>query len=561
MVKKYPSTQNGCMRYILVFLCVAGFIFTSWAKAPMQSLKSDFQLASTLEQALDANPEKDSWHQKNLYQFYKKRGFIPVWYSSDGSPKRHFLPFISALTQAVDEGLEANDYPFATLAAKRMVGASLPVLAGQELVLTDTIMHYMSDLYGGRVNPSRVFPLLFLLPKNIDLAPQMEQVLKLSPDDLPGFFSDLGPDHSDYTRLREALGQYRTFAQSGNWLPIPSGTAIKPGATDSRIPAIRQRLLRLGWIRGQNDPSSYLAKDTAYKPDMAEAIRQFQRYQGTEDDGIIGARTLQALNIPVGERIGQIKIAMESWRWLPENLGEKYVFVNIPGFYAKGVEDGKTMIRTPVIVGEVAHETPAFSSYITNVKFYPDWSVPDSIARRYVLEKIRNNPGAIDSLKYELYKHNDLVSWDELANLNGDNFPPYSFRQAPGPANALGLVRFSVDNDYSIYLHDTPDHTLFKKTIRTFSSGCIRVDKQAELAVFLLDGQSDLSREEIMEKFNVVAGQELKTQLVKLENPVPVHIVYMTAWVDEEGNVHFENDIYGRDRKLKQALTPTQPSL
>lgn len=279
-------------------------------------------------------------------------------------------------------------------------------------------------------------------------------------------------------------------------------------------------------------------------------------------DGIIGPKTIEELNTPLADRIDQLIMSMERWRWLPESLGEKYVLANIAGFYTEAVENNKVVVRSPVIVGQVAHQTPMFSSYITNVKFYPDWSVPSSIAQRYLLDKIQKNPSVINTLGYEIYRGNDKLSWRnvDINSLSENDFPPYRFRQQPGPNNALGMVRFSIDNNYAIYMHDTPDPELFEKDNRAFSSGCIRVKKREDLAVFLLDGNSDISGQQARQKFEAT-GPGLKSEIHPLTKKVPVHLVYMTAWVDNAGNVKFGQDIYGRDKKLIQALKQQEGAL
>lgn len=253
------------------------------------------------------------------------------------------------------------------------------------------------------------------------------------------------------------------------------------------------------------------------------------------------------------KRIVQIILAMERWRWLPRDLGDKYVLVNTAGYYAIAVENDRIHVNTPVIVGQVAHPTPSFSSYITNVKFYPDWSVPSSITKRYILKQIRE--GGWNG--YELYDGNGKkipLTPEVVGQLKEEYFPPYRLRQKPGVHNALGLARFSVENDYSIYLHDTPKSALFAENNRNFSSGCVRVADPVRLAQFLLVGNSPLSAEEIVDKFTIKRQNVLKTDIIPLATKIPVHIIYMTAWIGEDGNVHFADDAYGHDATLKAAM-------
>ncbi|MCH2547504.1 MAG: L,D-transpeptidase family protein, partial [Alphaproteobacteria bacterium] len=393
------------------------------------------------------------------------------------------------------------------------------------------------------------------------------------------------PQIPEYARLSEALKDYIEIAENGGWTAIETGGVIEPGQVDKRIPQIRERLQLLGRVDGQNtmfdrlrdrfasmtDKASEKAvkqvskadKEAAkenpewvYNEDLEPVIREFQERRGSKIDGIIGPKTIAELNKPVEERVAQIKMAMEQWRWLPKDLGNKYVFVNTAGYYAKGVENGEVKVNTPIIVGQVAHPTPSFSSYIPNVKFYPDWTVPTSIAQRYLLDKVRNNPSVVSTLGYELYEDGTRVPLNAttIGRLSEASFPPYRFRQKPGSENALGLVRFSVENDYAIYLHDTPKDSLFEETNRNFSSGCVRVGQPVQMAQFLLVGNSKLSAGEVASMLDVAGRSDLKTNIVPLENKVPVHIMYMTAWVDDNNNIRFENDAYSRDAKLKAAM-------
>lgn len=527
-------------------------------------------------------------HLHDLRRFYQRNEYAPLWLDENGGWKRKPDGYAQAIAQADKDGLNPAAYPLRKLAAVRVDNPD--ALVRKDIALTDTLLAYIDDLHNGVVEPQQVFPDFFTPDTGgRDLAWRLEQVLEAS--DAQAALEAQAPRHAEYIHLREALANYRDVAAKGGWPAIDeSGGAIRPGWADARIPAIRERLRTLGrlddardlgWfaklrlrISGQEEPlqnkpvnrpdelpQEEVAEgieypDRVYDPDLVAAIERFQERRGAKVDGIIGPETLAELNIPVEGRIDQILMAMEQWRWLPQELGTRYVFVNTAGYYAKAVADGETVVHTPVIVGEIAHQTPSFSSYITNVKFYPDWTVPSSIAKRYVLDKIRKNPAVIGSLGYQLYRDGQQVALDHatLASLTEADFPPYRFRQKPGPDNALGLVRFSVENDYAIYLHDTPNDRLFAANSRNFSSGCVRVGEPVKLAQFLLTGNSSLPADAVADKFAVARGADVHTEIVPLEHKIPVHIMYMTAWVDEGGVMHFESDAYGRDDKLREAM-------
>lgn len=491
----------------------------------------------------------DKWHSDALVRFYDRRNYEPVWLDAQAGVKRNPEPFIHAFSYSLQEGLHPRDYRLQAIASAPLA-RTLPAFALRELRMTNAVLHYLNDLSSGRINPNKVFPKLFLPNSKRDLAYLLERALEMQTEALPDYFASVAPQHPEYQKLKQALAQYRQIDKQEGWEPIASGGLIRPGDSDPRLPAIRERLQFLGWL-----PDADFDRENSYDSITEQAVRTFQEYRGAKVDGVIGPETLGQLNVPLRERIRQIVLTMERWRWLPDDLGEKYLMVNIAGFYATGVKNGQTVVQTPVIVGEVAHQTPNFSSHITDVKFYPDWTVPHSIAKRYLLRKIQNNPNLIQALGYELYEGNKHIPWENVVieALSPGDFPPLRFRQKPGLGNALGLVRFSIANDYSIYLHDTPDDSLFERDTRTFSSGCIRVGKPVQLALFILE-ESQLSADEIRRKFNVTPGQMLKTHIVPLSAPLPTYLVYMTAWFDEQGVLHFGQDVYGRDAKLLEAL-------
>lgn len=528
-------------------------------------------------------------HGYDLQKFYQARGYEPLWLEDDGDWERKPDAFVEAIAEADEEGLKPEDYPLASWLAQKPELDNATAIARYDAAISDVVFAYIDDLHNGKVDPQDVFPNFFIPDEEQEeLAWVAQQVL--SAGDVEKALQQQTPQIEEYARLRKALQDYRAIAAKGGWEPIKKGGVIKPGQVDERIPAIRERLrllgrldsteglswfdamqARFGFGDGKNDKPEYdsveLSADEqakaernpewVYTQDVEATIRQFQQRRGAKVDGVIGSETLTELNMPIEDRIDQIVLAMEQWRWLPKQLGSKYVFVNTAGYYAKGIENGRTVVNTPVIVGQVAHQTPSFSSYITDVKFYPDWTVPHSIAKRYLLDKIRKNPAVVQSLGYELYNEAGEevpLHAGTISQLQDAHFPPYRFRQKPGPDNALGLVRFSVENDYSIYLHDTPSDSLFEETDRNFSSGCIRVGEPVKMAQFLLAGNSSLSERGIAEKFNVETSDNLETEVVDLQHKVPVHIMYMTAWVDEGGNIRFESDAYSRDGKLKAAM-------
>lgn len=567
---------------LLVFLVASIISPFAFAQTPdTATVQVEGPLAERIQARLQ-NPQNFK-RGYDLQRLYQDRQYQPIWLEANGNWQTSPTTYADAIVErAYKEGLNPENYRIRA-GNGSVSGASLASIAQTELEVTDTIMDFIGDLRYGAVDPETVFPMFFAPDRSQDIAWLTQEFL--SSRNLDDAFEELAPPMEEYAQLRAALAEYRVTAASGGWEHIPSGGLIKPGGVDTRIPLIRQRLQQLGKLEkdyeglfgrvlgsnpfnnDRNEQPNYSKvsenhvsqarenPEWIYRYDMEPIIKEFQRRRGAKVDGVIGPETIAELNVPIEERINQIRLSMEQWRWLPRDMGKKYVFVNTAGYYALAVENGDVKVRTPVIVGEAAHETPSFSSKIYNVKFYPDWTVPESITHRYLIKKIQNNPAVVQTLGYELYHNGTPVALDAatIANLQNLSYPPYRFRQRPGSNNALGLVRFSVINDYAIYLHDTSNPDLFDANDRNFSSGCIRVEEKERMAQFLLnpEGYSDA---EVEAKFQVAGRTDLSTQVIPLKENVPVHIMYMTAWIDENGHVRFEGDVYGRDAKLKQAM-------
>lgn len=287
---------------------------------------------------------------------------------------------------------------------------------------------------------------------------------------------------------------------------------------------------------------------------LKNAIVQFQKRHGLEPDGIVGQETMAEINVPIEERIRQIELNLKRWRMIPFNAEDRYIVINIAAFELKVIEGGRPIMKMKVIVGRDYRQTPVFSSEITSITINPYWRVPYSIAVKDILPELRKDPGYLDKKHIKVINSNGKEAFEVSANsINWKNISEidfnYRLRQEPGPLNALGRLKFNIPNQYGIYLHDTPAQALFKKARRGFSSGCIRLERPVDIAVYLLSNDSDWSREKILE-----AIKSKKTKTIIFKRPIPVHIVYMTAWVSEDGLLNFRQDIYGRDAAPDKTL-------
>lgn len=330
---------------------------------------------------------------------------------------------------------------------------------------------------------------------------------------------------------------------------------MERGHSGDRVALLRERLLATGDLTTNPKASATLFDEAA-----EQTVLKFQRRHGLEDDGIVGPATLEALNVSAGQRVRQIELNMERWRWLPQDLGDRHLLVNIAGFDLDVVAGGTTVLSMRVIVGRDYRRTPVFSDRVTYLVFSPYWHVPPSIAVQDILPALKKDPHYLEKKNVRVFRGSGSdvrevdsrsIDWTKV----GPSSFNYSFRQDPGPDNALGHVKFMFPNKFNVYLHDTPARELFHKTERAFSSGCIRIEKPGDLAELLLRDDPTWDRQRVRSAMG--AGVE---QTVRLRVPVPIHVLYWTAWVGEDGLLHFRKDIYGRDRRLDEALGESPPA-
>jgi L,D-transpeptidase YcbB len=375
------------------------------------------------------------------------------------------------------------------------------------------------------------------------------------------------PRHPEYAALLEAFARYREIARAGGWPSLPDDLVLRPGdaVTEEVHERLRRRLQVTGDLdepvaptaaptRNAGDAASPETADAAAEPTYDETlvagVRLAQARHGLPDDGIVGPQTVEALNVSVEDRLTQIALNMDRWRRLPDDLGRRHVRVNIPDFSLAVVEDGRDRLTMRVIAGEPEYQTPIFSDRISYLEFRPFWNVPDSIAHREILPRVQEDPDYLRTHRYEVLEdwNGPAVEFDaEAFDWEHESFE-YRLRQAPGPHNALGHVKFMFPNQHAVYLHDTSSPGLFDRHMRALSNGCIRVEDPVELAYVLLAGEGDdeWTRKRIRE---AMQSGEAVPEVVRLSEPVPVHLMYLTAWVREDGQVEFRPDVYGRDAR------------
>lgn len=502
--------------------------------------------------------------------FYERRGYVPAW-SDEAGPLPALDSLLAAISRAERQGLSPRDYHLgdlrstAHLAREAGKAARDPGrLVDLELLATDAWLLLAGHYLSGKVDPVSIDPRWKAEPRDRDLAALLEAAL--SGDGVASSPEGLLPPQEGYRRLTEALARYRRIAGEGGW-PVPGeGPTLRPGDRGERVAALRGRLMATGDLaQGAADdtaaggaPARAEAGETA--PDsfgaaLEAAVKRYQARHGLEADGVVGPATARELSVPVASRIEQIRANLERWRWLPADLGRRHVLVNAADFRVDLVEDGGAVLTSRAIVGRPYRKTPVFSDRIRYIVLNPAWEVPENLAVEDELPLIRGDPGFLERVGMKVIRgwgasadtvDPATVDWGAL----GPGRFPYRLRQEPGPLNALGQVKIMFPNPFNVYLHDTPDRGLFARSTRTFSSGCIRVQRAVDLAADLL-AADDTSWTRTRVDSLLRTGSE---RTVPLRRPVPVHLLYWTAWADADGTVQFREDVYGRDPALEAAL-------
>jgi murein L,D-transpeptidase YcbB/YkuD len=492
--------------------------------------------------------------------FYQKRGFTPAWSGEDGRiPQADFL--LATIREADREGLNPNDYHLGAIESlvadrgeKRTGKKSLTPdeWADLDLLLTDAFLLYGSHLLAGRVDPETMHADWIAYSPTTDLASLLQSAL--DGNTVADVLKGLRPPHTGYERLQNTLMQYRDLSRNGGWPGILPGPNLRKGDRSDRVKLLRERLAFTG------GPDLSVAEDSSLFDEMVEtAVRRFQRRHGLEEDGIVGRETLAAMNIPVEERVRQIELNMERWRWVPHDMGDLYILVNIPDFRMRIVEKNEIAMDMRIIVGKDYTATPVFSGALKYLELNPYWNIPQKIAVEEILPKIRTEPEylAKQNIKvFQSWREGAMEIDPETIDWNSVTEKGFAFklRQEPGPLNPLGRMKFIFPNKFAVYLHDTPTRALFNNSARGFSHGCIRVEKSLDLAAYLLRDNPRQTPETILAR--IESGAQ---EAIFLRRPIPVHILYWTAWVDDEGTVQFRKDIYGRDIPLDMALKEKPP--
>ena len=512
--------------------------FLAISVAACSSARKPHEVSPALQTIVSGNPlpnvEPAVW--TDVQAFYTQREHAPAWVDNR-RPTGRAAEAIAVLNTARQHGYTSDEYGAAELLAMsqevekidKESPKRLEHNAAFDVRLSAGLLALGRDVAIGRFKDAKW--------KSQRKAPDLVAALtKIADGDAREWIDVVQPPHPEYVALAKALDALHGQEEKGGWPKVPA--IAKPGATGAAVAALRQRLAISGQFKG--DP----AASDAYDDDVEEAVKSFQELHGIKASGVVDQVTLAAMNVPLESRMQQVALNLQRWRWMPDDLGARHFMVNIPNFHVYAREEGKTVMDIRVVVGKVGNNTPLFSDEMESVVFSPYWNIPDSIAQGETLPAIAKDPNYLARQNMEIVRTSgekvdaSEVDWNDPEALKG-----FSFRQRPGAGNALGHVKFLFPNAHNVYLHDTPADNLFGRPTRAFSHGCVRVEEPEQLAKYVLRGYPEWDEQSIGAAMH--SGVE---KHVKLKEKIPVHIVYFTSWVDENGGLHFQPDIYSYDR-------------
>lgn len=534
---------------ILIFMI---FIFNINAAAQSDLAMSIRNHLIVIEEYEGHFPETENvrFYQK-LIEFYDQRHYRSIWFE-ESEFKRDPKPLLKEIKNSYFEGLNPSDYHLDLIEQcvnenSLFSAECLDKRAVLDILLTNAYLSLASDYLNGKIDAEIIIDdynyqaedlgsqklLSYLTDEKIDIKQAIQEQL---------------PKTENYKNLKKQLGFYRDSEQIEAWPQIETGEILGIQAKGNRVEQLIENLSARDYLNIDN-----LESKNYFDQEVKRAVSKFQLDHGLKSDGVVGKKTLNALNITLDHRIKQLIINMERWRWLPENLGSRFIYVNIADYNLKLYENNQLVMEMKTIVGKEQRSTPVFSDTIKYLVINPYWYVPESIAVEDKLPLIKKDYNYLKENHYSLFKYTGNNKLEEIdpakidwSKIDKDNFN-YLLRQNPGDHNALGRVKFMFPNKFSIYLHDTPGRYLFSENERGFSSGCIRIEKPIDLAEYLLADQEKWNREKIEEEMT-----KDKEKIVYLNKPIKIYLQYNTAWVDSLGNLNFREDIYNRDQKIME---------
>ena len=477
---------------------------------------------------------------QDLAAFYRARGFEGIWTGSDQAAQDRRNAFLTAIAASEAHGLPSDRYDVASI-LELLRDAKTPMQQGEvEVLMSHLLLEYARDIGSGLLVPKDVDP---LIKREVSYPDRLEMLNRFARSDASSFLRTLPPSSPEYSRLMRQKIELERAILAGGWGPSIGLGKLEPGDSGEDVVALRNRLISMG----------YLSRTASqiYDEVLEMAVRDFQEMHGLEVDGTAGEGTLREINVSMEKRLQSVLVAMERERWINREKGDRHIWVNLTDFTARIVDNDVVTFQTRSVIGanDQDRQSPEFSDVMEFMVINPSWYVPRSIITKEYLPQLQRNPNAVRHLEITDRRGRIVNRANvDFTQFNRRNFP-FAMRQPPSRSNALGLVKFMFPNQYNIYLHDTPAKNLFSRETRAYSHGCIRLNDPFDFAYELLSKQSSDPVGYFQARLN--SGSESR---VDLDEPVPVHLVYRTAFTDALGNLQFRRDVYGRDARIWDAL-------
>lgn len=530
--------MNKPMKNIILIFLAFYLCQNAYAEDVATQLSAEAQLIkNTLTTKAKVAGEK-LYSKKALIKFYSERSFEPAW---DTLSQK----MISEIGRTEEDGLNPKYYHLEKLSAPSTeTTALLPTEI--DILLSDSFLLIASHLKNGLIHPYGTSVQWFMEKDGDEFVALLNRAITTK--NITAVLDELAPDSPRYRLLKQALKQYTEIKNNGGWPTIAQFTKEKekiyPGDIDPRVVPLRQRLSTTGEYK-----SKTVTQPDLFDQELSDAVLKFQENVGLLPDGVFGRNTVSELNVSVEKRICEIKAGLDRFRGLAYKYkDEKYVLVNIPAFEVSVIENRMPVLKMKAVVGRFTRQTPLLSDEITHIIFSPTWNVPETILYEDKIPIIAENPEFLAKNNMKVYDTStgkrvevdpSTIDWKTADKTNFS----YKIVQGSGVRNALGQIKFMFPNKYDVYLHDTPEKALFERSSRPFSSGCMRINKPVELAKYFLSDKPEWTDEKIKQEMN--RRSELYVYLTK---PVPIHVTYVTSWIDDKGNLNFRKDIYLKDK-------------
>ena len=504
--------------------------------APLWSSPAIAQVTAYKQAVAEAASSSD-----DVAAFYRGSDYAPIWTGEGAADTARRAALIKALSEVETHGLPGSRYDVAGLMEQMKSARTTRDVGMVEVALSRVFLRYARDVQTGVLVPSSVDPGIV---RNVFYPEGVSYLNGLANSDPADYFAQLPPRTQEYTLLRKEKLRLEQLIADGGWGSKVTGSKLEPGDGGASVVSLRNRLIRMGFMA----PNA----TATYDAEMEKAVQRFQLASGLEADGVAGSGTISEINTPAEDRLKSVIVALERERWITRDRGDRHVLVNLTDFTAKIVERGQVVFESRSVIGKNQHDrrSPEFSDVMEHMIINPSWHVPRSIVTKEYLPALKNNPHAAGHILITDSRGRtvDRSSMD-FTQFSARSFP-FSMRQPPSSRNALGLVKFMFPNKHNIYLHDTPQKSLFAHETRAYSHGCIRLADPFGFAYALLSVQSDDPKDAFHSVLK--SGRETK---VELEKPLPVHLIYRTAFISPKGQAEFRRDVYGRDAKIWDALS------